>query len=43
MGNDKAIECLENESIMLFGKHKYKSKIYYSFYGVGKVYRVVKG
>lgn len=34
---------LSNESIILFGDYTYKNKVYSSFYGIGKVYRVVKG
>lgn len=40
MGN---MEYVFGESLMLFGNQKYHGKKYRPFYGVGVVYRVVKG
>lgn len=40
--NDK-IECVAGESLLFFGKSKLGFKNYRIFYGIGKVYRVVKG
>lgn len=37
------MEYMLGESLMLFGKQKYHGKYYRPFYGVGVVYRVVKG
>ena len=37
------MEYLLGESLMLFGWQKYRGKRYRPFYGVGVVYRVVKG
>ena len=37
------MECLPNESLMLYGWQKFRGKAYRQFYGVGKVFRVVKG
>lgn len=36
-------ECMYGESLMLFPDTKHRGKKYRPFYGVGKVYRVVKG
>lgn len=37
------MEYLFGESLMLFGNQKYRGKNYRPFYGIGIVYRVVKG
>ena len=37
------MEYLYGESLMLFGWQKYHGRSYRPFYGVGVVYRVVKG
>lgn len=37
------VEHIANESIIFFGKAEYKRKSYRMFYGIGYVYRVVKG
>ena len=36
-------ECLYRETLTLYGWQKYRGKSYRPFYGVGVVYRVVKG
>lgn len=38
-----AMECLNKECLMVFGKATFNKKVYRLFYGVGKVCRVVKG
>lgn len=40
---DGTMQHIKGESLMLFGETKYKNKKFRPFYGIGVVYRVVKG